>query len=88
MVLEELQKAQAEISRLRDQISGLQEENTNQANIISQLNEEISNLKDRISQLEAEVAALKAGVVTAGASSINNEVGQTKYQIFGLISYL
>ena len=73
LVLEELQKAQAEISRLRDQISGLQEENTNQANIISQQNEEISNLKDRISQLEAEVAALKAGVVTAGASSINNE---------------
>jgi predicted nucleic acid-binding Zn-ribbon protein len=43
LVLEELQKAQAEISRLRDQISGLQEENTNQANIISQQNEEISD---------------------------------------------
>ena len=74
MVVEELQKAQAEIARLRDQISGLQEENTNHANTISKQNEELSGLRDRISQLEAEIAALKAGAATVATSSISNEV--------------
>ncbi|XP_052100281.1 putative protein tag-278 isoform X1 [Mytilus californianus] len=73
LILEELQKAQAEIARLRDQISGLQEENTNHANTISQQNEELSNLRDRISQLEAEVAALKAGAATVVTSAVSNE---------------
>lgn len=73
VVLEELQKAQAEIARLRDQISGLHEENTNQANIISQQNEEMSNLRGRISQLETEVEALKVGSVGAVTSSVSNE---------------
>ncbi|XP_071166574.1 uncharacterized protein [Mytilus edulis] len=73
LILEELQKAQGEIARLRDQISGLQEENTNHANTISGQNEELSNLRDRISQLEAEVAALKAGAATVATSAVSNE---------------
>lgn len=74
LILEELQKAQGEIARLRDQISGLQEENTNHANTISGQNEELSNLRDRISQLEAEIAILKAGAATVATSAVSNEV--------------
>ncbi|KAK3096468.1 hypothetical protein FSP39_000498 [Pinctada imbricata] len=68
MIADQLEKALAEIERLRAQVLALQNENTEMSSKISHQNEELSNQRDRIAQLEAELAALKAGGLVATAT--------------------